>query len=962
MKIKLCVLLVLTLLLTFKVAQFAAAWTPKPVGSDPLVRMPGTQPDQGVNLEAPNRCLNCHAGYNESVEPGFNWMGSMMAQSARDPIFWACLTVAAQDSIWALDNPNAVDICERCHFPEGWLGGRSDPPNASAMTGSDFDGIHCDFCHTKWDPFFETTYIPTDPPRESADWLTYWDETNASSTPSQPAASSTYSEDMLLATGIKLFSGSDFFVNRQPKYSSTYTEDGSGQYFISTGSQKRASFADAAARHQMLYSRHHKSKYFCGTCHDVSNPALANMPVIDPDTGQPTGDLTTEKLSAGMYFHVERTFSEFMLSAYGQPGGALTNDDFQAQGAPDITHAAKCQDCHMRDVVGVACNKKGAPVRPDGSIEHPNSGQPLHDLTGGNAWISRILASLDPNGPVYDSFNAQLLDQGPAVLTLNLNDGETPKANGAALLAGANRAKQQLLLAATITNLLGDTDTVDYDPSTGELSFRIQNNSAHKLISGFPEGRRMFVNIKCYSGGNLVYEMNPYDYNTVSTPSNPNSPKGTLRGLPNSPNSPPLGTNEAYVDELVYEVHPKSSLTGEDETFHFVLADGRYKDNRIPPKGFDIGPGNTYQNMKDRLSEPVSPITHQPDVNYFTDAEYAGGYDEHTLTLPAAVAGSVDNVVVALYYQGTSREYIEFLRDEINGTGNITLPTEPFVPGPPDPANYIAQTDSFFAQIAAWGDVIWDLWFHNHGLDGSGTSVDCIVPFMMTQAAFSYVSPPPPCSAPVPTLDPVQQGPGNLELTLTWSDEHTADENVIGYSIYYDQAGKAQFVASVGLQTTYTDTGLTKEIQYCYKVTSLYAGCESDFSNVKCAIAKALPAGVNQLVTGIYAGKGKNATFTLQDTFNAGDSIVIRAYVVDKSTGLPLSNASVDISVDGLSLSPTSASDTDGIAETTWNTSAPNKRGQGGTPPGTYTATVTNVTASGYSWDMVRTSVDFTIQ
>ncbi|HOI54926.1 MAG TPA: hypothetical protein PLP01_06725, partial [Phycisphaerae bacterium] len=96
---------------------WAATWTPMPVDADPLVRMPGTQPGDGVVLEGPNRCLNCHAGYAEAVEPGFNWMGSMMAQAARDPIFWACVTVAAQDAIWATNlvdpgngRPNATDI------------------------------------------------------------------------------------------------------------------------------------------------------------------------------------------------------------------------------------------------------------------------------------------------------------------------------------------------------------------------------------------------------------------------------------------------------------------------------------------------------------------------------------------------------------------------------------------------------------------------------------------------------------------------------------------------------------------------------------------------------------------------------------------------------------------------------------------------------------------------------------
>ena len=49
-----------------------------------------------------------------------NWKGSLMAQASRDPLFWAGLTVAAQDSVHALDNPNAGDICVKCHFPQGF--------------------------------------------------------------------------------------------------------------------------------------------------------------------------------------------------------------------------------------------------------------------------------------------------------------------------------------------------------------------------------------------------------------------------------------------------------------------------------------------------------------------------------------------------------------------------------------------------------------------------------------------------------------------------------------------------------------------------------------------------------------------------------------------------------------------------------------------------------------------------
>ena len=55
-------------------------------------------------------------------------------------------------------------------------------------------------------------------------------------------------------------------------------------------------------------------------------------------------------------------------------------------------------------------------------------------------------------------------------------------------------------------------------------------------------------------------------------------------------------------------------------------------------------------------------------------------------------------------------------------------------------------------------------------------------------------------------------------------------------------------------------------------------------------------------------------------------------------------------------------SDADGWAEASWQTQKPNKKGQGGTTPGSYTASVTNVTASGYHWDGVTTNTTFSIQ
>jgi MYXO-CTERM domain-containing protein len=358
---------------------------------------------------------------------------------------------------------------------------------------------------------------------------------------------------------------------------------------------------------------------------------------------------------------------------------------------------ATCQDCHMPDRVGKGCDAGGAPVRPGDSVEHPKTGQGVHELTGGNALIPLVLASTVPASPNYDAQNESLLGQGPAALTLDLQAGI--ELNPFALIAGSNRAIAELKRAAAIQDAA-------YDPATGAASFRILNQTGHKLITGYPEGRRMFANVALYQGQTLVHEVNPYD-----------AAIGTLKGLAYSGSSPPLGANESHDDALVYEAHSDSSYTGIVPNFHFLLATGHYKDNRIPPKGFRIA------EAAGRMAEPY--WAGAPAPGYFTAAEYAGGYDDVAITLP--LGG--DRLIVTLYYQTTSREYIEFLRDEINGTAtSLPLP----VPSG-EAAAYIVQTDPFFGQLRAWGDTIWNLWLHNKDAPGAA-------PVMMARAVFALDS------------------------------------------------------------------------------------------------------------------------------------------------------------------------------------------------------------------------------
>jgi hypothetical protein len=620
----------------------ALAWNPEPVEDDHTVFMPGTQPEHISIFDSPDNCDSCHGGYDEKIESDFSWRGSMMAQAARDPLWLATITVAGQDAIWAVGNPNALDLCIRCHSPTGWLEGRSDPTNVSLLTGDDFWGVQCDFCHKMIDPFAELGQ--PDVPADS--------DPNAIA-----LAQATKTRDISVLLNHTMFNGTSFLniTTNLPTYYGNgmlpnYVESGGGQFFIDNSSAKRGQLYDTSPMHDFNYSRFHDSKYFCSSCHDVSNSVLASVVF---------GNDTPERLSPQAYFHVERTNSEFQISAYGS-GGA----EAQIEG---VDFANKCQDCHMKEVTGKATRFPSSPERPDLS---------KHDFSGGNQWMQRILASIDHDSSNFDQYNYDILS-GAKYNGAQI-DVQGIQGYGDQLLAGSYKSINQLEDAA---NLTLKNETVD------EITLIVNNNAGHKLISGFPEGRRMFLNIKFYNAtGYLLGEINPYE--PLFTIQDTNGDEQYVSG----------GNLTKTHNEMVWECEMTSSLSGEEKTFHFVLGTDRYKDNRIPPKGF-----NTSE-MYSRMIQPRWEGEDAPD--YFTADEYAGGYDRLIIDKPQDTA----YWNATLYYQTTSREYIEFLRDEINGNGN-TLQGIGAGGDPP----YLVQSDPFFSNLKGWGDAIWDLWLHNNG-------------------------------------------------------------------------------------------------------------------------------------------------------------------------------------------------------------------------------------------------------
>jgi hypothetical protein len=344
------------------------------------------------------------------------------------------------------------------------------------------------------------------------------------------------------------------------------------------------------------------------------------------------------------YGVVERTYSEFYSGALST---TLVSNydtlpaDLQAGAIEAVYHAAggdyadgtdryfTCQTCHMRAVTGPGCNKKGAPIRTD---------LPLHDLTGGNYWM--------PDAIQYQD-SLDLLRLGGGLTDVQIT----------ALDAGKERARQQLNLAASLA-ISGDI-------------LKVTNLTGHKLISGYPEGRRMWLNIKWYNdSGALVREDGAYGDLNVEINDNPAQVR-TLLDL-HDPNTKiyeaHYGMTQEWAAQLISLGYPEglplsydreteavtltlSELAAQDpgtsaETFHFVLNNEVIKDNRIPPYGFD------YEEARKRnaLPVPANQYGGTPGGTY----DY---WDDFALNPPAGAT----NAQISLMYQPTSWEYVQFL-------------------------------------------------------------------------------------------------------------------------------------------------------------------------------------------------------------------------------------------------------------------------------------------------------------
>ncbi len=542
---------------------------------------PGTQQGELMDtILSFSSCGFCHAGWSADPDPGQTpyhepgrWLGSMHAHSVRDPLFGVARVIAKQDAGQA-----AETFCFRCHSPRAWEAGRANDPDnpETGLFPSDIaEGVNCNACHRMVDPIYNPGVSP--------------------------------SVDQMIINAL----------------ASAPTEFGNANIVFDPIDVRRGPFdfpqPGFEPPHAWLYSPFHQEADMCGSCHDVSNPVHSRVGGMTPaptDSYAPNAfdapHPTATKLDM---FPEQRTYSEFLNSAYAQPGGVDTKGRFGGN-EPVVD---SCQGCHMPRVTGTGCNPfLGPSVREN---------LPYHSWQGANRWI------LDMILHVYDGeLDSEQIDM------INVAKVDT----------------ENMLALAT------DTTAIQY---SCELTVRVTNHCGHKLLTGYPEGRRIWVNVKFFDGMSQLIEERGY-YDTA--------------------------TADLVEDTKVYQTKHGIDATvaaasgqPEGESFHLALNNKLFFDNRIPPMGYTNAAFEAVQ---------AHPVGYSyDDGQHWDDTRYA---------IPTGAASAE----ITLYYQTSSKEYIEFLRDEVDApapnvgtdlydawvaTGksapvvmdNITVPIAPFLMG-----------------------------------------------------------------------------------------------------------------------------------------------------------------------------------------------------------------------------------------------------------------------------------------
>lgn len=353
-----------------------------------------------------------------------------------------------------------------------------------------------------------------------------------------------------------------------------------------------------------------------------------------------------------------------------------------------------------------------------------------------------------------------------------------------AINAGKGRASAQLELAASL--------------QLDGTKLRIVNLTGHKLISGYPEGRRMWINVKWYDGNDvLVREDGRFGPLSVAVDGIPHTVQTILdlEGTNTRIYEAHFAMTQEWATQLLNLGKPASLALAYDrlngnvtltlgqlaslapgshrETFHFVLNNLLAKDNRIPPYGMSYDEAR----VRNVLPVPATQFGGPGPGGVFNH------WDELTLQPPPGAT----RAAIALLYQPTSWEYIQFL--------------------------YLANNRSN-AFLGNEGVNLLDTWM-NSGM---------AAPFTMASTTWQ--------------LDSVD-APDNLIATATSTTQVAVSwQPVTGASAYevFRSSGGADYTLLRSTSSTSIDDPVGAGATYLYKVRTVSAGgARSVFSNVDAA-------------------------------------------------------------------------------------------------------------------------------
>ncbi len=657
-------------------ARVGAALPPTEVvqrGSQPPEIVSGlalVQPDLLALLPStatPGACEECHFDGlgNGDTSIHRSWRGSMMAHASRDPLMWAALAIAEQDF------PGAGDTCIRCHVSKGWIEGRSVPSDGSALLDDDADGVTCHLCHRLANPdASEPGVVGVQAPNFAA-----FGAVCATGDALAGVACD-------VGTGIPCAGGAPACANEAFNGNAMIAlfQDASTPAAIS----RLGPYADPEVGnfHAWRQSSFQRDAALCGSCHDVSNPLtgdlapahgrLAEALPSGAFSGVPNGPVLAK---AGVrnppyaYGVEQRTYSEWIASALATttvaaastlpaelttPGGAIQrvieasapDGGAYADGTP---RGFSCQSCHMRPAAAQGC-----------FIANERSDLPVHDLTGANTWAPRAILYLD---------DATL--HGASRLRLG---GGLDTAAREATTSAIARAEASLRTAVSLQ--------LSAEPTVLANTVRIVNLSGHKLFTGYPEGRRIWLNVKWYGvRGAPIREDGAYGPLAVAEDLDGDGDSPDIVQTLLAPDDPHThrwgvesGISKAWATRLIDTLgvaattplafDPASGAVtatlgdaaapGADPvtpSFHLMLNDVVIRDNRIPPWQMD------YAEAHKRNALPVPPTLYlDTGVLPEAGATYLH-YDDVPLDPPAGAT----RAEIALLYQTTSWEYLQFL-------------------------------------------------------------------------------------------------------------------------------------------------------------------------------------------------------------------------------------------------------------------------------------------------------------